>query len=635
MRRPFWLLIVAATLLPNPAAAAWDQFQIIEWQPRSPAQLETLKRLGISAGMALNNGPTGTFDPNGSAPRDLRAAGLSYYVENIATDFYSAYHRWQPAIPIGRRFRELQTRYAANPDDTSVFLRDPSLSDPVWLQRVQSRLFGVVHAAESDRPLFYNLGDETGIAELAAPWDFDLSAESIDGFRQWLHTQYSSLAALNQEWDTSFASWQDVTPELTRDAVASHADNLARWADFKAWMDVAFARAIRSGTDAVHRADPHALAAIEGAQVPGWGGYDYTLLSHAVDAMEIYDTYENLSIALSLNPNLTTLTTSFSADPAGLATIWREFLRGTRGLILWDDHNRFVTPDGTPGPDAARCAPLFAKLRGQLGTAVLASTPVADPIDILYSPASFRIQWLLEQRPQGQSWVTRSLDEDDVGNAQRVSLASYAASLHHLGFTPRYIGPDQLRGTGPSNARVLILPHAIALSEAERDAVIAFARRGGTVITDVPPGQYDAHGKPSSPLQVGSTVSPDATAGLALVLANAGLNPPFPIESATAGTQPLLTTYRYSLGSDTILAIQQDSQGAGAQIAVHVALPRPVWVHDLQSGQSLGRTAQLSLTLDPITPAVFLLSSRELPDTPGERSPSTPQPTSPPPASGR
>lgn len=129
--------------------------------------------------------------------------------------------------------------------------------------------------------------------------------------------------------------------------------------------------------------------------------------------------------------------------------VWREFLRGTRGLILWDDHNRLVTPDAQPGPDAAAVAPVFAKLRGALGQAILASNPVKDPIGILYSPASFRIEWLLEQRPEGQSWIMRSLNADDAGNGQRESLAAYAASLHRLGFTPRYIGPDQLRGDHP------------------------------------------------------------------------------------------------------------------------------------------------------------------------------------------
>ena len=78
-------------------------------------------------------------------------------------------------------------------------------------------------------------------------------------------------------------------PETTIQAMRRTDGNFAAWADFKAWMDVAFADALRRGTDAVHAADPNALAAIEGAQIPGWGGYDYTRLAHAVDVMEIYD----------------------------------------------------------------------------------------------------------------------------------------------------------------------------------------------------------------------------------------------------------------------------------------------------------------------------------------------------------
>ena len=612
----------------SPAVAAWNRFQILEWQPRSPAQLDFLKTLGVSGGMAMIDGATGTFDPNGSAVRNLRTGGLSYYVENIATDFYSAYHRWQPGIPIGRRFHDLQLRYIANPNDVSVFVRDPSLSDPAWLQRVRTRLLGVVHAARADQPFYYSLGDETGIAELAAPWDFDLSAVSLDGFRRWLRRQYPSLAALNQEWGTTYASWDEVHPEMTREAVASHNANLARWADFKAWMDVAFAQALRAGTDAVHQGDPQARAAIEGAQVPGWGGYDYTLLVHAVDAMEIYDTYENLPIALSLNHNLITLTTSFSADAAGMYAVWREFLRGTRGLILWDDHNRLVTPDAQPGPDAAAVAPVFAKLRGALGQAILASNPVKDPIGILYSPASFRIEWLLEQRPEGQSWIMRSLNADDAGNAQRESLAAYAASLHRLGFTPRYIGPDQLRGDHPDQ-RVLILPHAIALSISEREAIAIFARHGGTVISDVPSGQYDQHGKPTPPLRIGIQIAPDSTADLERILKQAGLKAPFRVVAGD-GTTPALTTYRFAHGPNTILAIQQADGGTGKPVDIRIALPRAAWVQDLQTGQSLGRLTQLSLTLDPVTPAIVLLSPHELRGIPGGQSPSAPQPTSPP-----
>ena len=101
--------------------------------------------------------------------------------------------------------------------------------------------------------------------------------------RGWLRRQYGTLDALNAEWGTHFATWDDVRPETTIQAMRRTDGNFAAWADFKAWMDVAFADALRRGTDAVHAADPHALAAIEGGQIPGWGGYDYTRLAHAVD----------------------------------------------------------------------------------------------------------------------------------------------------------------------------------------------------------------------------------------------------------------------------------------------------------------------------------------------------------------
>ena len=108
----------------------------------------------------------------------------------------------------------------------------------------------------------------------------------------------------------------------------------------------------------------HALSAIEGVQLPGWGGYDYAKLAHAVDVMEIYDSDENLPLIRSINPAVIPLITSFGATPADLHGIWRSVLRGARGLILWDEDNSIVRPDASPGPRAAAYAPIFAALRG-------------------------------------------------------------------------------------------------------------------------------------------------------------------------------------------------------------------------------------------------------------------------------
>ena len=293
-----------------PARAAWDDYEIIQWQSRNAPAYAALKRLGVSAAMVMaDRDGTGTPVQRQFAP--MQAAGLSWYVENIATDFYASYHRWSPPREVNWRFVEAQQRLRQNPDDQTIFRRDPSFADPVWQQRIRDRLIATVHEQSRYHPLYYSLGDETGIADLTAFFDFDLSPASLEGMREWLRQGYGSLAALNAEWGTDFARWEDVRPETTRQAMRRADDNFAAWADFKAWMDVAFARALRMGTDAVHSADPTALAAIEGVQIPGWGGYDYSLLVDAVDVMELDDP----PLAHSLNPHLIMLNTSFGGEP--------------------------------------------------------------------------------------------------------------------------------------------------------------------------------------------------------------------------------------------------------------------------------------------------------------------------------
>jgi hypothetical protein len=598
-------LLSALSLLPvftTPVLpAAWPDYQIIEWQPGTPAELATLKQIGVTAGMV--------FDPKDAGP--VKEARLRYYVENIATDFYSAYHRWSPTEWIGARFAALQKRYAADLADLSVFNRDPSLSDPVWLHRIEDRLMRVVHVAAPDHPLYYNLGDETGIADLTAPWDFDLSPVALAAFRGWLETQYHSLAALNSEWGTSYASWNEATPELTQQAIEQTSNNYARWSDFKAWMDEAFADSLKAGTDAVHKADPSALAAIEGAQVPGWGGYDYLSLAQVVDVMELYPADENLAILRSRNPAIITLTTSFHADPQRLHMIWRAWLEGCRGLVLWNENHRIAAPDGALRPDGQAYAPVFAALRGPLGQAVLNATAIHDKVAVLHSQASFRIHWLLEQKRNPTAWITRSPDDDNSGNAQREALAAAGNTFAHLGLSPTYIGPAQLARGDLHGARVLILPGTIALSDADIQAIRVFAAAGGHVLADAEPGLFDPHGRrrADAPLanlftSAGAAILPlnDRTA-MGKALREAGVKPEFPLSVSDA------MTYAFTTGRATIVAIQRDFSADAKLEDLTVTLPRPFLVTDLRTGATLGRLSTVPLTLDPVTPAVLSLTS--------------------------
>jgi Beta-galactosidase len=590
MKRRFGYFFVAALAMASPAHAAWDSFEIIQWQKRDPAQLETLRRLGVTAVTVIaNRDGTGTpLELQTAAPH---SAGLRWYIENIATDLYASYHRYTPGKDVNWRFIAAQDQYRANSSDNTALVREPSLLDPAWREKIRARLTQTVQQEKPFRPLYYSLGDENGIADLTAYWDFDLSPYSVAGFRTWLRGQYGSLASLNAEWGTSYQDWNAVQPETTKQTMLRTDDNFAAWNDFKAWMDTSFVDALRSGTDAIHRADPAAISGMEGVQVPGWGGYDYTKLAHAVDLMEIGDDGINLAIIRSINPRIIPLTTSFAASPADLRGIWSNVLDGSRGLILWDEDDSITRPDASPGPRAESYAPLFAALRGKIGRWMIDARPIHDSVAVLYSPVSFRVRWILDHRPDGDAWMHRSSEMELQDNAWRVALRDYVTALGRMGLHPRFITPEQL-ASGPPTETALILPHAIALSAAEANAINAFAARGGQVIADTPPGQFDEHGRKLPAPRVATPIV--APADLAKVLK---VTPMFRVEAPDNDVE----SHVYIAHGQRLLALQR---GAAKQTPETVTVElNGSHARDLATGRDYGKPARLMLTLDPITPA--------------------------------
>ena len=625
------LLALAGTIAAGAGtarAADWSDYQAIIWQPGTSARAAGLRALGFDAGAVIAD-RTGT-DAAGTAQRiaPLLDNGLRWYVENIATDFYAPYHRWQPDRPVTWLFDETRRLHQANPSDPAGFDRTPSLSDPVWLERIRQRLTTQVRIHGPYRPLFYDLADEAGIADLAAFWDFDLSPASLAGFRDWLRTQYGDVAALNREWNTGFAAWEQVVPMLTDAALRQADDNFSAWSDFKGWMDVAFARAVRAGTEAVHAADPSALAGLEGAQPPGWGGYDYTLLAGAVDVMETTGGGDSIEIARAFNPALVVLTTSFGQGEQEARQIWRQLLLGSRGLVVWDEGD-VVAPDGTPGPRGRFLASVLRELHGGIAARLIAATPATDPVAILVSPPSFRVHWLLDRRADGVPWEARgSAAEYDSATADRRSLPRAMHLLTGLGVRPRFVSPTTLaRGDLPaSGVRVLVLPQSIALSDAEAAAIRDFIAAGGLVLADGEPGLFDGHGRRrTAPALAGLSVrhpnvlatapaagDPAPLEAMAALLREAGVVPGFSATRDDGRPAPGVEARTYRTGDATILALLADEPAE----TVTLSLPRPTWVRDLRSGGAAMRTDHLRLSLPADGPVLLALSPSPLPSPP-------------------
>lgn len=595
----------------------WDSYRVIMWQDRTEAQMRGMPAIGITAVRLRATG--GIVDPAERAQRvDL---AMPYYLENVATDFYAPYHRFTPGKPVDWLFQEVRARHRADPADPTVFHRQPGLSDPVWIARIKDRLTRLVRQEAPHRPLFYNLADEAGIADLAAAWDFDTAPDSLAGFRAWLATQYADLAALNRQWGTRFDTWDRVVPELTTVALTRTDDNHAAWMDFKTWMDVAFARAVQAGTDAVHGADPVARAALEGAQVPGWGGYDYGRLAPAVDILEIYDSGNALDLAVAANPALIPLRTTFGTGPAERHARWRHLLHGGRGMIVWDENDDVLDPSGAPLPRGAAIG-AFVRESAPVAAALRAARSDPDAVAVLVNQASFRIRWLLDRRAGDRDWSARDAEREYDDNAWRAARRTILARLGALGVQPRLLDSGRLQAGAlrDGSVRLLLLAHAIALSDREVAEITAFQAAGGVVLADTEPGLYDGHGsrRPALPLPGvphplgmrpdGDDASVEGLLQMRRLLQEAGVQPRWTVTGADGAPVPGLETRWFRAADGTRLASLQFTSPGLAPADLHVGLSRPSRLTDLLHPVP-GQVAQaLDIRLDPIEPLILQLA---------------------------
>src|SRR5262249_61828945 len=80
----------------SPPDRGWWDYNTIMWQHHTPAQEAVLQSLGINAGQWVGR--------NRTLPDFLLRNDLRWYAENIATDFYSEYHRYFPDRPVNWQF---------------------------------------------------------------------------------------------------------------------------------------------------------------------------------------------------------------------------------------------------------------------------------------------------------------------------------------------------------------------------------------------------------------------------------------------------------------------------------------------------------------------------------------------------
>ncbi|HVN79527.1 MAG TPA: beta-galactosidase trimerization domain-containing protein [Terriglobia bacterium] len=469
----------------------WDDYQVIMYYPYRPDQQAGLRELGVTAGQ-IQNVASRTAD--GAAiwwKKDYR-----FYCDQMADEFYAPYHT--PDLdPKDKLMLETKVAYKADRTRKEPFFRKPCFHDPEAESHAIAKIRQVVLAQMRFKPFFYST-DETGVANLIEAWDFCFCPLTLKAMRKWLLSQYGSLQAINQEWGTHFADLQDVTPLTTDEMMKRGDENLSPWADHRTFMNITFSEAAAKASKTVKSIDPGAIAGLVGCQAPSaFGGYDYWLLSQAIDVAEPYNIGCNREIWRSFAPQKPALTTGFGADNMEIWRLWYQALHGDRGVIIYDEENRYLDAAGHPTPLGQMVGPTYRELTGGLGKQLCYMQRVNDPIAVHYSQPSITAHWMIEHRPLGEDWVDkRSRYEYTESKFLRLRQSTiYLLEDNLRQYT--FVSYAQLENGDFDKmvAKVMILPQSVAMSETECAALRRFVERGGTLIADCRTALMDSHCK--------------------------------------------------------------------------------------------------------------------------------------------
>jgi hypothetical protein len=373
-------------------------------------------------------------------------------------------------------FQDLQEQYVKT-HDKQFLVRPVSLEDPAMRAEQAKQIAERVKVLAPFKPMGYCLGDELGTTYYVTPYDFDFSPISLAAFRQWLQTQYADLAALNQEWATQFATWDDVMPLTALEAAKR--GNFAPWADHRTYMEVAFAGYMQFVRDEVRKTDPEGRIGISGTQAAeAYGGFDWWRLAHTLDFIQAYDHQNTGEMHRSFGMVSLPWWGYASTNPELSYTMWNRFFNQARGGSFFV-YNYMLNPDMTLPPPVADGLEDISDQQQGLGLLLAGCTRPADVL-IHYSQPSIHAAYIC--------------DNDDLFRNNR---DGWLRAIDDAGMQADFIAYAQIEQGGlearTTEGRVLLLPYSQALSAKEVAAIKAFVRAGGQLIADARPGLMDDH----------------------------------------------------------------------------------------------------------------------------------------------
>ncbi len=349
-------------------------------------------------------------------------------------------------------------------------------------EHVAAKLERTAAAVAKYRPLAYVCGDELSVTYYTTPFDYDFTPGCLAQFRQWLQQQYPTLAALNAEWNTDFAAWDEVVP-MTADEVGDRA-NYAPWADHRTFMEITFAQFLRWMDETLESHDPGARLGTSGSQAASaYGGYDWWRLTDAFDFIQAYDHQNTGEMHRSFHDMLAAPWWGYgSKDPQLEHQLWRRLLNDNAGAMYFSCAS-LIAPDYTYTQTAAEGREHIREMRNGLARLLHECDGRAADVYMHYSHPSIHAAFITGGEPifknNRAGWLKAIED-----SALQVKFLSYTQ-----------IEQGELTKLMPA---AFVLPYSVAISDREAQQMQAYVEAGGTLIADARTGLMDQHCAPQT-----------------------------------------------------------------------------------------------------------------------------------------
>jgi len=381
-------------------------------------------------------------------------------------------------------------------------VRTPCLNNPEYLAGVRHRTLRIAELFGKMCSRDYLMDEETSFAGVARKWDGGevcFCAHCQAHFRGYLKKEYGSLAAVNAEYATRHASFDEIRG-VPLAGVMGKPNLYPLWADYRMAMDSVHAEFFALLRDTLREKVPDARVG------DGFTCTDSCIAGEAGDAWKLsrvqgiqapYFGYLRRIRADFARPGTLVAFAGGWGNVTRCGKVfqsvhqWRSLFEGCNFFNEYygDTIEGFLSHDLTEHKPAAHITAQLREIKRGIGKMLAESDRQHSGVALLYSMASIH-HWVLTKAGDGEDIWSREMQHN---------MYAWIRLLDDLNGQCRHISYAQLSDgilARDTSFKVLVLPRSQALSPAEIKAIKEFVKAGGTLLADLRPGVSDGHCKP-------------------------------------------------------------------------------------------------------------------------------------------